>query len=857
MKHQYLSLFLVFTLLEISGQSTFNPVEFQNYRQQIKNMTTADLLQMYPPNQLYYSERDVPSVPGEFQYLDSIDNVFQLRSYEKELLADNHFMVSERLGYSGFADAFVHIYNADLPLFLSTDFVLHAFHTSYDEMLKDLEIGVLEPNLLSLLESLRSRLREKKNSMQKSSSTLVSVKDVDLYLSVAISLLKDERVIPEFDDSENYAKLLDAIYDESVTLLSIGLFSDHNRTLDVSQFTPRGHYTEEFWMDGTLRDLKAYFRAMMWLGRIDFWMTPPPVAPGEAEWSEKDIKRMAGDALLLNELLQTSERRQYFDLHEKIISFFVGPDDNLSPGELQTITEKQNLSISDLEDEQKWLGFQAELRGSNDYGQKIMSNFFIVDADTQNPADLPVSYRFFGQKFLIDSWIFHEVVYDRVYFQDKEVMRMMPDPLDIMFVLGNNNSLSLLETELNTYPYAHKLEELRALTSYYEADFWTSSLYNIWLDAIRELNTPDEGELPFFMKTTEWQLEKLNTQLASWAELRHDNVLYAKQSYTGGTSCSFPFVFIEPYPGLYEKLALFASEASGFFNDELTGFDFDGKEQIIDFYRNFERHMNRWSALSKKEISGERFNDEDIVYLKTFVNSTMMSGPSITGWFNEMFYKPWKGAQSDYLVVDVHTQPTDERGAVVGNILHVGTGDINLGVFCAGNPANNNNPTAFIGPVMSFHQKIEQGFKRLNDEEWEKFFRWGQEQPERPDWVNHYLADPEGKKQGSGDERNIPGVRFISGMNNNDSFKGNVAYSFVFPNPAKESAQLGFVLNQPAIVYGEIFTLTGSIAAFLEKVSYTAGEHRVKLPTEQLREGVYFLKLTAGKDTRVIRFIKQ
>jgi hypothetical protein len=32
----------------------------------------------------------------------------------------------------------------------------------------------------------------------------------------------------------------------------------------------------------------------------------------------------------------------------------------------------------------------------------------------------------------------------------------------------------------------------------------------------------------------------LNTQLASWAEPRHNNVLYAKQSFTTGSLVSFP-----------------------------------------------------------------------------------------------------------------------------------------------------------------------------------------------------------------------------------------------------------------------------------------------------------------------------
>ena len=40
----------------------------------------------------------------------------------------------------------------------------------------------------------------------------------------------------------------------------------------------------------------------------------------------------------------------------------------------------------------------------------------------------------------------------------------------------------------------------------------------------------------------------MNAQLASWAELRHDTLLYAKQSYTAVPVCDFPDAYVDPYP---------------------------------------------------------------------------------------------------------------------------------------------------------------------------------------------------------------------------------------------------------------------------------------------------------------------
>ncbi len=856
MKKLYISLLMLFFGSVVFSQSSFDPEQFQNYREQIKDMTARELLEKYPAQSIYYSDRKNKNSLETFQYLDSIDIRYSLTPYEKELLKDNHFMVTERLSHRSFANAFVDIYSSDLPLFLSTDFFLHALHISYDVMLRDLEVAVLEPNLMVLLESMRDKLGEINRQNNTAPQIDLVTGDVDLYLSVALSLLQDQKVRPLYNQSGNYDIILDAIMNQQPKVLEIGLFSEHARKVDISQFKPRGHYTEEFWFNNSTRDLKNYFRAMMWLGRIDFMLTAPPVAPGEPKWTDEDIQRMSRGAMVVNQLLEKSGNKDLFELHEKIISFFVGPDDNLTPDELNEIVNELNVTVSNISESSKWENFKKKIKSSDDYGQKIMSNFFIVDADKENPAELPVSYRMLGQKFLIDSYVFSEVVYDRIYHNGVEVKRMMPDPLDAMFVLGNENALPLLEPELDKYPYAYKLEELRYLTDAYDPDFWSQSLYNTWLNAIRQLNPQDDiSGVPYFMKTTEWQLEKLNTQLSSWAELRHDNVLYAKQSYTGGTSCSFPYVYIEPYPEFFEVLDDFARNAADFFDLELRLMNFNKKDDIIGFYRNFGEHMRKMKILAEKELIQEEFSEEDITYLKTFINGAMASGPSITGWFNELFYDKYKAMQEDYLVVDVHTQPTDEFGHIVGKVLHAGTGNVNMGVFFAGSPCNDYKPAAFIGPVMSFHTRIENDWQRLTDEEWAEYFWNYEDNPDRPDWVNHYLASFEGTARGNGSERNLKGYIY-EGTGINPPPPGNdIAYLLSFPNPAHEHSSLRFVLNYPANVQAEVFDILGKKLTVILDEKLTAGEHRKDFSVRDLDSGLYFIRLNTGGENQSIRLV--
>ncbi len=852
-----LIVFIVSLFISVSAipQSGFNTEEFLNYRDNIKNMTLSELLDKYPPRSVYYSNRENPTDINLFQYLDSIDLRYNLTSDEKEMISENHFVVTERLSRWSFADAVVDIYSSDLPFFLSTDLVLHALHTSYDRMLQMLEYELLEGHLEILISSMRDEIDNLFSENSSLPEIQQSIKDADLFLATGLSLLKEETINPKYDDSGNFSKLMEEFAKEAPKMLTISLFSDHTRNFDASQFIPRGHYTEEFWTPEGKKDLKAYFRAMMWFGRADFFLTPPPVAPGEAPWSEEDIKRMNTSAMIVNELLERSGKKALLELHEKIIGFFVGPDDNLSPLELNKIITGLGYNYTDIQNETNYSEFQEMIKSSDDYGQKILSNFFYVDADKENPAELPISYRLLGQKFLIDSYIFSQVVYDNIYHNGKEVHRMLPDPLDIMFVLGNEDALPLLDEELKSYNYAYKLEELRYLTEAYDEDFWSQSLYNNWLNAIRALNPPeDKSNYPYFMKTTEWQVQKLNTQLASWTELRHDNVLYAKQSYTGGTSCSFPHVFIEPYPEFFGILNQFSESAANFFESELESINLDMKQGLIDYYTKFGEHMLKLKTLTEKELRKESFNENDIIYLKTFVNDVMASGPMITGWFMDLFYDKMKGMEADFLVVDVHTQPTEPDGTPVGRIMHVGTGYVDFGIFCTGSPCGDFKPTAFVGPVMSFHRKDTINYTRLTDEQWGEYFSWSGKGADRPDWAYHYLLDKKGRKVNP----SVPGIPGILYMGNGiDEFQDthNIAYLLAFPNPASGNASLRFILNKPADLNLKVFDILGK-QVYSKSIPYlNAGEQNLVLNLSNFNQGLYYVKMEAAGSSKVTRLV--
>lgn len=829
----------------VMGQSGFTPEAYLDFVEQNADLTATELLEQYPAKTTYYSSRQHPYDLNNIPYYDSIDKKYAFTSGEEALLGNHGFIVSERLSYLSWINAYASIYTADLPLFLSTDFILFTLHQSYDEILKTLEYKVLEPGLSELLEAMYNSYTDVYESYAGQPDLVNALADVDLYIAVARSLLTGEEYLPQQAGSEQYVSVMEAIGEEKLAYMPLFTRSDLDRKLDFSQFKPRGHYTDLIWTSQGEKTLERYFRTMMWLGRIDFLLTKPPSNPWEDDWRDEDIRRMQLSALLLNEVLYQCGKKALLDRHEALVSFMVGPGDNLSPDELQSISANGLTHISDLLDPGIFEQFREQLNSSDDYGQQIMSHFFLVDPSTENPAELPVSFKLLGQKFLVDSYIFSQVVFDRIVFEGVKQYRMLPDPLDIFAVLGNENAMMLLQNEMEKYKYAYKISELKYLVDAYDDTFWKQSLYNTWLAALVKLNPPSSVEgMPYFMQTAAWNHEKLNTQLTSWAQLRHDNILYAKQSYTGGTGCSYPYTYVEPYPEFYNHIRLFAERAETFFMDMLSVSYPDLAADIAGYYDTYAGIMKSLEVIASRELSGTPLTEEELIFLKTMINHFMASGPSVSGWINDLLFPGMDMWDFDFTVADVHTQPTEPGGAVVGNVLHVGNGKINLAVVIAPNSADGNGQTCYVGPVGAFHTTVRNNFERLDDDAWEKMFLEGAVPP-RPDWAYAYLADINGDTVKTGAV--LKGIPY-TGIDHVTTARNNPGYLLVYPNPVTDRVKMRLFLNEPAMVNGALYDLSGRRLKAVSPGNLSAGEHDLEIYLEDPVPGICFVRMQVNEN---------
>jgi hypothetical protein len=703
--------------------------DYRDFLEQHKDMSASELLAMHPAGNF----RDDVGLPWEsVLHRDLIDARYSLTPYEKSLLEKNAFVVTERLRDDSFFEHLLQIWRDDLPLFISTDAILHGVHFYYGLLLSDIEYGALRGRLSDLLTGMHENLPVLFAQHASDPDLRPMVEDVDLYLTVARRLLGEESVGVHFADDAEVDRVLGLIDAEG--LASYSLFAETCRQIDFSQFTPRGHYTE-------MEELQQYFRAMMWLGRIELYLLPPEnVAGGPCPSpTPEDVQRQTIDAVLLLELMDLAEVNEVYAEMEDVLSFLVGEQDNATVTHLRSVLDSAGVEDArELLDAGTLQTFQETLKTKPFAYQRILSQVLMSDPSSPESVQPASAFLLFGQRFIIDSYITGNVVYDKT-----KSCRLYPSTLDVLAGLGNNVAIELLVPELEQYHYASNLAALRYLVDSHSSAFWESSFYNAWLNSIRLLNPPENREnLPLFMQTAAWWHQKMNTQLSSWIELRRDNLLYAKPSYTAGYVCSYPSAYVEPFPEFFQNLNRLAAVGRARFS-ELSFSEDWLKGYVLQWYEVLEEVSGMLGTIAQKELDGTPLAEEEITYMQEMLYRGAYG--VLCGWYMRLLYgycdTLHPSDTADYLVCDYHTTPTDCGGSMIGAVSHAGTGPVELAIVTAQAP---DAPTAaFVGPVMSYYEYRTTGFQRLTDEEWETTYL---SQATRPAWVSSYLANESGER---------------------------------------------------------------------------------------------------------------
>ncbi len=821
---------------------------FLEFREVNRNWEYQQLNNAYPrPGNLYYKGYSNTPRPDEVLFFNTTAKILALTKEEQQKLTDNHFFITERLSFNHFSEAFHHVYANDLPVFVSTDAILQALHGSYAFLLKTIERDLLSGNIEKLIASLYHDFPAFSLSYA-GKIPEECLADLDLYLTVLYSLITDNKQAVRIASESFYNEVMECIKNEIMVELPLFCKLPQKKSIDFSQFKVRGHYvyTES---DKRMRykSLEPYFKAMMWIGRIDFYLTPPPNTPWTKPWDREENRRMNIDAFLLNQMLQQSEALHLYQLHETLIDYFVGISDNVSPAQYsQYLAQKNITSAAQLINDSIYDDYLLGLVTNKDFEQQILGEALFADPDAEKPDLLPISFKLSGQRYIIDSHILSNVVYDRIVRDKIKIRRMMPLTLDALFALGNNDAAFFLQPEIDQYHYAPNLANMRYLVDSKPESYWEASLYNTWLSAIRELNPKTtEATLPFFMQTSAWHHQKMNTQLGSWTQLRHDNLLYAKPSYTSMSGCSYPYSYIEPYPAFYERLAVFTAHAADFMSKlKVESWEFT---MIPNFFTSFSETMIQLRDLAIKEIHQQPFSESEEKWLKQMLFIEGGSGaPPYSGWYSKLFLNPEEMVKNDFLTVDLHTQPTDEYGSVVGKVLHTGVGKVNLGVFTIPQPGNENQYITYTGPFFSYYEKITDHFQRLTDQDWQSLVEKKQ-LPDRPSWTATFLLDESGSA--SPIEKELP-FMFLVSKGKSEAYAKEEAFR-IFPTPT--SGTLHIKAMQPAkIPFGY------SIADFAGRIqeSGTIFQQESSIDLAPLPKGIYLISFYLNGQRQTFKIIK-
>ena len=316
----------------------------------------------------------------------------------------------------------------------------------------------------------------------------------------------------------------------------------------------------------------------------------------------------------------------------------------------------------------------------------------------------------------------------------------MPSPLDVAYAaLGNDSAIPLLDDEIRAWgsPYSGALEGMRVRVDGQGEAFWQANLYNLWLSSLRALSPSDELDnpigagLPSVFTTEAWGRRILNTQLASWAELRHDTLLYAKQSYTAMLGCDYPDAYVEPYPEFFRAVADYAN-AGHVQTSEL------GLGGLDLYFTRLGEVASTLEAIAIRQRLGEDVTGEHLTFANEMIRleDVGICAPQIEahGWYKDLFHEI-DPLTPDPTIADIHTQPTDAVGNPVGHILHVGTGSPRLMAITVDTPQG---LRSFVGAVSSYHEVITSDFERLNDETWVQQLR---ESPDlgMPAWLTDLI----------------------------------------------------------------------------------------------------------------------
>lgn len=641
--------------------------------------------------------------------ITNLDRFYWLMNDEHQtaLMAQNGFLVDSAGGNNEFYEIYEYNRYAQIPNFVTVDSLMHTYHLYFSYLLRNIEQDYLADSLTRLSGRMLEASIAQYEQLADSEWEEAARRNV-AFFTIGSCLLDDTVPVEDFV-ADTARQELDNINSAAGTFTS-AITGEYE---DYTQYIPRGYYTDN-------EKLEKYFRAMMWYGRIHF------------EQSQESLERSA--LLITMALASDPESYHVWEAIYAVTSFFAGASDDLGISEYASAVRQAYGDDASV----------ADLPGNS----TAFDTFRTITARLPLPAinSVPIEsgednvihgFRFLGQRFTIDAAIMQKLVYSSVEENDAGDLRMLPDVLDVAAALGSDTALEILaENGATDYEgYSQNMERLRENLSRENASLWSASLYAGWLNTLRPLLKAKGEGYPVFMQNGEWKKKNLECFCGSFAELKHDTVLYAKQviAEMGGEYDENidDRGYVEPEPQVYARFHNLA---------ELTA---QGLKKYGVLTQEEETDLSRLSEIARqlltiscKELQEETLTDEEYDFIRSY-----------GGNIEHFWYEASKDTVgSDWfasaecpapIVADIATNPN-------GQVLEAATGrpsDIYVAVKIDG------VLKVARGSVYSFYQFTWPAEDRLTDSKWRWLIGCQQDENgnynfdnpvERPEWTDGY-----------------------------------------------------------------------------------------------------------------------
>lgn len=577
-----------------------------------------------------------------------------------------------------------HVYEQNdyqcFPSFVTTDIYLQLYHVYFDCMLREIE----EHKLTGLMTDLSKRLyeamhRQAENAADEEMQQLAHHNAV--YFAVAYELLTGKQIADATEQAEAKAEIERVMKSENSRT---PFMADYNEiSFPYSLFRPRGHYTRN-------ETLQRYFRGMMWLQTVPFGL--------------EDANEVKEAVMVAYALQEDKVAQKNYDVVNLLLTHMMGLPDNLSILQVQQEVRKRGLLQSELLTSAPGMADLTEaLNEIGNMQTRIRPKF---ERTSHNKICL------MPQRYQPDA----EVLQEMVDYDGDPTERATPQGLDFMAAIGVSAAEKVLIEEGQMWKdFKPMLEKMKKRMGEIN---WQESLATQWMQTVKTVNEKDKG-VPYFMVGDGWDLKNLNAALSSWAELKHDAILYAKQpmgAECGGGGPPDPVVkgYVEPNVTFWKKAIELLDNTANLLNEHnmMT-------EKVKEATERIGEEVGFLLRISEKELAGKALTDEEYDQIKcigaTFENISLdlLRQPDqyLMGWSDV------EGADRKMaLVADVYTANSDNNPNK--SILYeaVGLGDeiyvvVEIGGYLY----------LTRGAVFSYREFTEPMDKqRLTDEEWQQ-----------------------------------------------------------------------------------------------------------------------------------------